>query len=289
MHEPFGLLDSADRWMPTVFPHWFQYICSDNEDIYQQQIEEVVRMETALYADLIAVKHFKDAYLVGRKLFNGTRARLVNTPPLLKDPIAIFSAPWLACAFDLQVVVMIRHPAAFASSLKRLNWTFDFRNWRDQPLLLRDYLQPFEREIIDFSERPPDIIDQAILLWNAIYSVVSRLQKQYPSWLFLRHEDLASQPISIFRFLYRSLGLQWSPTIARQISGFSSEGNLRDVAPLDPGQIKRNSQAAARSWTWRLSPQEVERVRIGVAQVSPLFYSDAEWEWQAQVQKFSAA
>lgn len=32
---------------------------------------------------------------------------------LCKDPIAVFSAPWLADTFDMDVVVTIRHPAAW--------------------------------------------------------------------------------------------------------------------------------------------------------------------------------
>jgi len=42
---------------------------------------------------------------------------------------------------------MIRNPGAFPSSIKRLGWRFDFRNWLGQELLMRDYLLPFEREL----------------------------------------------------------------------------------------------------------------------------------------------
>ncbi len=38
--------------------------------------------------------------------------------PLLKDPIAVLSAPWLERTFGMQVVFSVRHPAAFAASLK---------------------------------------------------------------------------------------------------------------------------------------------------------------------------
>ena len=54
----------------------------------------------------------------------------------------------MAERFDLAVVAMIRNPAAFASSIKRLAWGFDFRNWLDQELLMRDLLHPFTDEIV---------------------------------------------------------------------------------------------------------------------------------------------
>ena len=37
--------------------------------------------------------------------------------PLIKDPIAIFSADWLADKYDMNVVVLSRHPLGFISSL----------------------------------------------------------------------------------------------------------------------------------------------------------------------------
>ena len=67
--------------------------------------------------------------------------------PLLKDPIAVFSAAWLARTFGMRVVLSVRHPAAFAASLKRLDWTFDFNQLLAQPLLMRDLLEPFGEQL----------------------------------------------------------------------------------------------------------------------------------------------
>lgn len=40
--------------------------------------------------------------------------------PLVKDPFALFSAEWFADNFDAEVIVIVRHPAAVVSSIKRL-------------------------------------------------------------------------------------------------------------------------------------------------------------------------
>jgi hypothetical protein len=71
--------------------------------------------------------------------------------PLIKDPIALFAAEWLADVFGVRVVVLIRHPAAFAASLKRLNWTHPFGDFLAQPLFMRDLLAPFEEDIRRFA------------------------------------------------------------------------------------------------------------------------------------------
>lgn len=216
-------------------------------------------------------------YPIAQKLLRVTRARVCGLPPLLKDPLALFSTPWLAARFDLRVIVMIRHPAAFASSLKRLNWEFDFRHWLDQPLLMRDYLYPFEREFRLFCAKRQDIIEQAILLWNAMHTVIRRFQLAHPSWIFLRHEDLAKDPLAGFQKLYQQLGLPWSSSVVKRMDALTNNRNVKDVAPSDPGTIKRDSRAAAQSWTWRLTEQEIERIRYGTSCVSPWFYPDSAW------------
>ena len=62
----------------------------------------------------------RDAATFGWHRYNGQRA-------LLKDPIALFSAEWITQMLGAQIVVLMRHPASFVSSVKRLGWVFPFR------------------------------------------------------------------------------------------------------------------------------------------------------------------
>jgi hypothetical protein len=41
--------------------------------------------------------------------------------------------------------------------------------------------------------------------------------------------------------------------------------------------VRLNSRAGVESWRRRLTPEQVERIRTGVADVSPRFYSDDDW------------
>src|SRR5439155_664004 len=68
--------------------------------------------------------HLRDVEDVRRLAVDGAHflgSRLRAARPLLKDPIAAFSASWLARTFGMATVVVVRHPGAFASSLKRLH------------------------------------------------------------------------------------------------------------------------------------------------------------------------
>jgi hypothetical protein len=173
---------------------------------------------------------------------------------------------------------MVRHPAAFAGSLKRLNWQFDFGEWLDQEFLMRDLLGPFADRIREFAREERDILDQAILMWNVINSVARHYRETNPDWLFVRYEDLAETPVDGFHGLYRQLGLTWSERVRRLIAEHTRAGNVGEVPPADVGPIRRDSRAAKWTWWTRLTEQEIERVRTGVADVAGWFYSDADWE-----------
>lgn len=92
----------------------------------------------------------------------------------MKDPIAIFSVEWLVELFEFRTIVTIRHPAAFAGSLKVKNWTFPFSHFLNQPPLMDGPLSKFSEEISEFSKRERGI-DIALELYTHSNS---RLPKQ---------------------------------------------------------------------------------------------------------------
>ena len=140
-----------------------------------------------------------------------TRGRLQDARPLLKDPFAVFSVPWFAEVLGCQVIILVRHPLAFVSSLKRLQWTFDFQDLLSQPLLMRDHLEPFRDQMSAMINNPDDVIAQGSLLWRMVYSVVDGYRSSYPEFMVVRHEDLSRNPEGGFRDLYASLGLAFTP------------------------------------------------------------------------------
>src|SRR4029077_14652741 len=80
------------------------------------------------------------------------RYRMQHARPLVKDPMALFSAEWIAETFDAQVVVIVRHPAAFASSIKLDGWAHPFSHFLNQPALMEDHLSSFDEEIKTFAQ-----------------------------------------------------------------------------------------------------------------------------------------
>ncbi len=139
--------------------------------------------------------------------------RISNRRALLKDPFAVLSVPWFLKQLDAKVVIMIRHPLSFISSLQRLEWPFDFDNILQQPLLMRDYFEPFRQEMLQINQKKEDIIGQGILLWRMIYSVVDRFQQQDLNMMIVRHEDISRTPTGLFSEICDYLKLEFSENI----------------------------------------------------------------------------
>jgi hypothetical protein len=214
-----------------------------------------------------AARGIRDGWAFGR-------ARMRRARPLVKDPIALLSAEWLAERFDMEVVVTIRHPAAFVASVQRLGWTHRFDTFLDERLL-RDRLGAFEDDIRRRAADPGDTLGQAVLLWRILYTVVDGYRSRHPEWVFLRHEDAARDPLATFASLYSRLGLDLTERVRHEIVRHSAAGN--PTVARSPHGFQVDSAANAESWRSRLDPADIARVRESTADVWPRFYSDDDW------------
>jgi hypothetical protein len=143
---------------------------------------------------------------------------------------------------------------------------------------MRTYLQPWADEIEAFAARPPDLIDQAILLWRCINSVALRYRADHPDWRVLRYEDLAADPVAGTRGLYAFTGLTWSEACERRARVLSSADNPAEVSTSRTRDVRRNSEAAMWTWRRRLSAEEMVRVRAGTVDVAQLLYTNDDWD-----------
>jgi hypothetical protein len=201
--------------------------------------------------------------------------RRANTRPIVKDPIALFSAEWLATTFQMDVLVTIRHPAAFCSSIKLMNWRTDFSHFLKQPYLMRKFFGTYETQMRTQVSQNGDIIGNAILLWNCTHHVIREYRDAHSNWLFVRHEDLSIDPVSSFEAIYKDLNLEFTSNARRAILESSGTHNPAEQDLTSP--LMRNSKENVNNWRRRLTENEVDQIRMGTSEVWPSFYSDAEW------------
>jgi len=218
----------------------------------------------------------KDFLRMGRDLAIFINGKLRRQRALLKDPFAVFSAPWFAQKLNCQVVITVRHPAGFASSLKRLNWPFDFRDLLNQPMLMRDHL---EKDRADMeSMQANDIVGQSALLWQMVYRSVHTTRNLFPDFKIVRHEDLSLDPVTGYKSLYESLGLVFDEKVRDTILNSSSSENPTELSKKKVHSVKLDSRANMDNWKKRLTSDEITRIRKTTEDVSHLFYSDEEWK-----------
>ena len=209
------------------------------------------------------------------RTFSYMRRRWHGYRPLLKDPIALLSAEWLATQYPTQNVVLIRHPAAYASSLKRLNWWMPVADLLGQEQLMRDWLHPYEAELRRLLHGA-DIIEHAIVGWRVFHHVIREYQRRHPHWLFCRHEDLSLRPVEEFADIFKFLGLEFTPAVQHAIEQHSDEENPREAGG-EVHRLKRNSKANVWNWQQRLTPAEINRIRSGTGELADHFYGDEDW------------
>jgi Sulfotransferase domain len=255
--------------------HWYTYICAENESAYLAPFMEVLSYHYHLLDEIKAIRSRKDLLRMGRDLGIFCRGALMRQIPVLKDPFAIFSLPWFIERLNCRVVVTVRHPAAFANSLKRLNWLFDFGDLLHQPLLMRDYLEPYRKDMQ--SVKADDIIGQASLLWNIIYCTIHVVHQRIPAIKIVRHEDLSLDPVSGYRTLYQSLGLDFTSRVEQTILNSSSSENPTELSQKKTHSVKLDSRANLDNWKRRLASDEIGRIRRVTEEVAHLYYPEVNW------------
>jgi hypothetical protein len=262
----------------TKFDHWFMHITSENETDFYKPIKNTIELRYRLGSALKAAKSVGDIKNSVRDYIKFFLYHTLGSTSVIKDPIALFSAEWLAEKFDMNVIVLIRHPAAFVSSIKARDWSFDFSNFIEQPLLLKNYLYPFEEELREYASNDQDLIDQGALLWKVMHYVILQYQTKHKEWIFIRHEDVSRNPLQEFQSLFNQLNLEFSQNVRGAIEYYSSSENPRDAeVPTGEISLRRNSELNISNWKYRLTMSETERIRKKVEDISRAFYSDEDW------------
>jgi len=259
-------------------PHWYFYICEENESQYLPAFRQLLDYRYHWGKELLSLRSLHDLGRMGRDGSTFLLGKLLHRRPLLKDPFAAFSIRWFLERLGCQVVVTVRHPAAFASSLKRLNWPFDMRDLLAQPLLLRDWLAPYEEQMVACLANPQDILRQAAILWSMVYQTVWKLKGEGAPILLILHEDLSLDPLGGFEKLYQALGLRYTAKAQQHIAESSSADNPKEIRTEQLHSVRLDSRANLMNWRKRLNEAEIEQIKALTWEVAACYYPPESWE-----------
>jgi len=246
LEEPTSLNDIPGSL--ESIKYWFQYI----KDTDEEMIKDLLTLNQN------SLSHKKRA--------------------LYKDPLAFFSIDTFINRLNADVLISVRHPAAFVSSLKRLGWSHDFNHFLAQDELMESYLYPFRNEIKDFAKNEKDIIDQGILLWNIINLNTLKFKQKYPNIYVVRHEDLSLNPVTEFKKIFEYFGIPFTSKTKQYLVNTTSESNDAEAQNNAEHQLHRDSKANIYNFKDRLTKEEIKRIREGTKSVSHVFYDQEWWE-----------
>ena len=266
VHEPFNIGINRSN---SPFKFWFEFLLNSSTD-HQNKSKSYINS----FFKIFHKNNFK--ILINERSTRGYYSHFkdlitrINHRTLIKDPIAIMSTEWIYNNYDIDIIVLIRHPAAFVASLKVKNWQYDFNNYLNQPALMSSYLKDYKELIEDFTKNKKDIIDQGILLWITIYDTVDYYRSKYKNeWQFIKHEDLSTNPLSEFKKLFSKVHLDMDINVENYI--------LESTNSKDNSNLKRNSSANIKTWKSRLTPNEIDRIKKGTEKVWTKFYTQEDW------------
>lgn len=272
--EPFNL--RARRGVRQApFRYWFTYVTGENAAAFRAPLARMLAWRYSVSAELPTLRSSKDVGRMVRDRLAFGANRRANAVPISKDPIAVFSAEWMADTFDMDTLMLIRHPAAFAFSIVKQGWWHPFDHFTAQPAMMRDLLATRADEIERFANTPQPLLDQAILLWVLIHEHIARMRAARPDWRFVRLEDLSIEPVAGFRDLYAWLGLRWNDAVERAVVDSSSGDN--PAVTDEASSRRRDSKAAATAWKRLLTAEQQATIRERTAPVWQEFYGEDEW------------
>lgn len=259
------------------FAYSYPYICEQNEQQFLSYVDSLKACHYSLLGGLTRAHSFKDILRVGKRKLRSI-GRQIHRPKktIFVEPTGLMSAEWFAKRYQTPVIVLVRHPAAFVSSLKKLDWGFNFTHLTQQKLLMERFFSEYATEMEQAPKRP-DIVGMSILLWKLLYHVVDVYRKDHPDWIVLRHEDLSADPIGQYAALYGKLGLEFTPE-CRKIVYLHSSGEGGGEFDGKKDKSIRNSAEVIKIWKKRLTPDEIKRIRDNTEPVASRFYDNRSWE-----------
>ena len=246
LEEPTSLNDIPDS-LPSI-NYWFQYIKDSDEEM------------------------IKDLFTLNQNAISQ------NKKALFKDPLAFFSIDTFIDKLNADILISVRHPAAFVSSLKRLGWGHDFNHFLEQEELMDTYLYPYRNQIKDFAKKEKDIIDQGILLWNIINTNTIKFKQKYPKIYTVTHEDLSLNPISEFKRIFDYFNIQFTSETNQYLLDTTNKNNATEAQNNVAHQLHRDSKANILNFKTRLTEEEIKRIKIGTETISHVFYDQKYWE-----------
>ncbi len=277
--EPFNILRAS--MFASGFKNNYIYLNGNNDNALKTRVKNMIGLSFTV-SELGSVLGRQGLYFypyTAYRFINHHFQKARNRRPVIHDPMAFFSLEWLDNNFDLDMILLVRHPAAVIQSQRRMKWGYNFKWLADQEELLEEKLKPFKKEILEQAPREfiPWEIETQALVWNIFAWTIAQYRANHPHWYIYRHEDLAARPVKSFRALYDKLSLDFGPKVETHIKRYTGDDNPALAEKDKIHTLKRDSKKLIKNWKKKLSEKEIEEIRARTEDVAKEFYGDEDW------------
>jgi hypothetical protein len=179
-----------------------------------------------------------------------TAGDLAGGPRIVTKSIhAQLAVEWLAAEFDVDVLLLLRHPANVLASWMELN----LKDSRNSTLETRRdirsrYLEPWGVPLPG-----ADPIERMSWRIGLLIAAIEEASAQHPEWHVRTHDQLCANPTGEFQQLYAELGLAWGKPTEEFLEGHN--------APGSGFAVKRIASELSDSWHSRLTDEQVATLR----------------------------
>jgi len=255
-HEPFNV-NSPLFGYGLGFRQQFTFVTPANEREHLDAFRrlESLRPEVRMTALLRDVRRFRCEFSEWRRR---VRDRWEGGRSLWKDPMAVLSTGWIAARFDASVVVIARHPAAFAlAAMNRSggrSGASGVGGILAQPLFMERYGDRYGPglEAIGSGRLPPHV--EKATFWRVLLEVALHETRDMEDRIRLvRYEDACEHPEAVMPRLLDDLGVDPRRDIAEVL-----EKSSRRHAHKRRGAFDRS--ASLHGWRDRFSSSEVDEI-----------------------------
>jgi hypothetical protein len=207
--------------------------------------EKLIRRETPSELESLVLGRPSLGLRLAGLLAASPRSRHSDSLVVAKSVHACLAIDWIAEQFDVDVLVVLRHPANVLASWLELDLPD-----RDRRLdLLRSVRERFVRP---WGLSAPDatLLERAAWQAGLFIAALEDAASRHTGWVVRTHEQLCADPEPEFRGLFGDLGLTWGKGTSALLeagdspgSGFSLERKAADMPDswrrrLDKGQVE---------------------------------------------------
>jgi hypothetical protein len=172
---------------------------------------------------------------------------------------------WLDDEFDLDMVVLLRHPANVLASWLELK----VKDTRNSTLETRTDIR--QRYVDRWGVRlpGPDPLEQQCWRIGLLVAAMEEAAARHPTWHVRTHEDLCDDPPAKFRALFEEIGLTWTAESDAYLTAHDTEGEGFDD--------NRLASEIGRSWQHRLDDHQVATLRRVLGWFPITTWTDADY------------